>query len=164
MHKLNNLSIHSDSIRLSDNWETVSKWMHSKTEVSDELTITRVTEIMVERNIGSVLVLFRDKEVGMLTERDILSKVIVKGRDPNTTTTGDIATKPLISINEKDTIWMAAELMGKHHIRRIPVANDEGEILGVLTTRSISDALPVISRFLESRDLQTKLQKMKHRE
>lgn len=149
---------------MSDNWELVSKWMHSKTEVSDKLSITRVTEIMVERNIGSVLVIFDGQEMGMLTERDILSRVILKGLDPNTTSSGDIATKPIISIKESDTIWMAAELMSKHHIRRIPVSNEEGEILGVLTTRSISDALPVIGRFLDSRDLQSKLKKMKHQE
>ena len=100
----------------------------------------------------------------MLTERDILSKVIMKGLDPNTTHIGDVATKPLLTISEDETIWKAAELMSKHHIRRLPVTNKDGEITGLLTTRSISDALPVISRFIESRELQSSLKSMKHKE
>lgn len=149
---------------MSDNWELVSKWTHSKTEVSDQLTIRRVVEIMVQRNIGSVIVSSSDGELGMLTERDILSKVIMKGLDPSKTLVRDVATKPLMTINEDTTIWAAAEYMSKHHIRRLPVINRDGEISGLLTTRSISDALPVISRFMESRELLSSLRKMKHDE
>ncbi|MFQ6135022.1 MAG: cyclic nucleotide-binding/CBS domain-containing protein [Nitrososphaerales archaeon] len=149
---------------MSDQWESVAKWTHFKTEVSDQLTIRRVVEIMVQRNIGSVIVSSSDGELGMLTERDIMSKVIVKGLDPNKTLVGDVATKPLVTIDEDATIWKAAELMSKHHIRRLPVTNRDGEITGLLTTRSISDALPVISRFIESRELLSYLRRMKHQE
>jgi signal-transduction protein with cAMP-binding, CBS, and nucleotidyltransferase domain len=149
---------------VDNNWEKVGKWTHSKTEVSDQLMIRRIVEIMVQRNIGSVIVVSKDGEPGMVTERDILSKVIMKGLDPGCTKVRDITHKPLITIPEDDTIWVAAEIMSKHHIRRLPVTDMEGKITGVLTTRSISDALPVISRFMQSRKILSSLQRMKHEE
>jgi CBS domain-containing protein len=147
---------------LSEEWDKVAKWMHPKTEVSDSLTIQRVAEVMVKREIGSVIVVSRDDEVGMLTERDIMGKVVAKGLDPRNTSVRDITSKPLLTIREDATIWDAAEIMSKHHIRRLPAVNDEGKIVGVITTRSVSDALPVIGRFRESRELLDSLRKMRH--
>jgi len=138
--------------------------MHSKTLVPESLTIRKVAETMVRRNIGSVLVVSGNKEAGMLTERDILSKVVARGLDPNALTAKEVMTTPLITIGDDATIWDAAELMASLHIRRLPVTGKKGEIIGILTTRSISDALPVISRFGESRRLLSSLKGMKHKE
>lgn len=148
----------------SGDWESVSKWMHPKTEVADQLTVKRVVEIMVQRNIGSVIVVSSSSGLGMLTERDILSKVIVKGLDPSKTIVRDVMTKPLVTIGKDATIWDAAELMGRHHIRRLPVTDKDGEIVGVITTRNVSDAIPVISRFGESEDIISSLRRLKHNE
>ncbi len=142
----------------------VSKWMHSKTEVSDKLTVRRVTELMVERNLGSVIVTSSEGEPGMLTERDILIKVVMKALDPNKTLVKDIASKPLLTIEDDQTLWTAAEVMSKHHMRRLPIINKKGEIIGVLTTRSISDAIPVISKFKEMQEIISAMRKMKHQD
>ena len=136
--------------------------MHSKTEVLDDLTVKRVTEIMVERSIGSVIVVSSEGDLGMVTERDIMIKVIMRDLDPSKTPVKDIASKPLLTIYDTKTIWEAADIMAKHHMRRLPVENKAGEVIGVLTTRSISDALPVISRLKESHELLSSLKKMKH--
>ncbi|MCP8319534.1 MAG: CBS domain-containing protein [archaeon] len=145
-------------------WESVKKWMHPKTIVSADLSIKRVAEIMVERDIGSVIVAFENKEIGMLTERDILKKVIAKGLDVNKAKAKDVMASPLITIGDDASIWDAAELMSKYHIRRLSVKDKKGEIIGILTTRTISDALPVISKLEESSHLRTKLKRMAHKE
>lgn len=138
--------------------------MHSKTEVSDELTVKRVTEIMVEKKIGSVIVSSINGDPGIITERDILIKVVMGCLDSKDTFAKDIVTKPLITITDDKTIWNASEVMSEHHIRRLPVVNSDDVIVGILTTRSISDALPVISRFKESQELLSVLKKMKHKD
>ncbi|MCL4435243.1 MAG: CBS domain-containing protein [Thaumarchaeota archaeon] len=143
-------------------WDKVTKWMHAKTEVPDSLTIRKIAEIMVKRGIGSVIVVSSDEESAMLTERDIMSKVVAKGLDPGETFARDVATKPLVTIREDATVWEAAELMSKRHIRRLPVVNTEGAIIGLITTRSVSDALPVISRFPETGALMDSLRRMTH--
>ncbi len=142
----------------------VSKWMHSKTEVSDNLTVRRVTEIMVEHKRGSVIVTSSEGEPGMLTERDILIKVVMKALDPNKTLVKDIASKPLLTIEDNQTIWTAAEIMSKHNMRRLPVTNKEGKIIGILTTRAISNAIPVISKFKEMQEILSTMRKMKHQD
>src|SRR3972149_242868 len=147
-----------------ERWELVSKWVHSKTEISDQLSVRRVAEIMVDRNIGSLLVVSKSGVQGMITERDILRKVISKGLDPNKVIASDIMTKPLVTINEDATIWDASEIMSQHHIRRLPVKNKKGEITGIITTRTISDALPVITRMSESGEIGSSLNKLKHDE
>ncbi len=147
---------------MTTEWDKVTKWMHAKTEVPDSLTIRKIAEIMVKRGIGSVIVVSSDEESAMLTERDIMSKVVAKGLDPGETLARDIATKPLVTIREDATVWDAAELMSKHHIRRLPVVNTEGAIIGLITTRSVSDALPVISRFPETEALMDSLRRMPH--
>ena len=149
---------------MSEHWDSVSKWMHSKTEVSENLTVRRVAEIMVERKIGSVIVISDDGESGMLTERDIMSKVVVMSLDPNNTLVKEIVSKPLVTIKDNKTIWDASIILSESHIRRLPVENKEGKIIGILTTRSISDALPIISRFKESQELLSALKKMKHKD
>ncbi len=149
---------------MSERWDLVSKWMHSKTEVSDELTVKRVTEIMVEKKIGSVIVSSSKEGPGIITERDILVKVVMGCLDPVKTLVKDIVTKPLVTIDDDKTIWNASEVMSENHMRRLPVVNRAGDIIGILTTRSISDALPVISRFKESQELLTALKNMKHEE
>ena len=145
-------------------WELVTKWMHSKTEVTDNLTVRRVAEIMVDNNIGSVIVSSNKGELGMLTERDIMSKVVANGLDSNKILAKDITTRPLLTMEEDNTIWDACDFMAKYNIRRLPVTNKTGEIIGVLTTRSISNALPVISRFRETEEIFSAFKKMKHEE
>ncbi len=149
---------------MSERWDLVSKWMHSITQVSDNLTVRRVVGIMVERKIGSVIVISDDGEFGMLTERDIMSKVVVAALDPSKTLVKEIVSKPLLTIKSDKTIWDASLILSEHHMRRLPVENKEGKIIGILTTRSISDALPVISRFKESQELLSALKKMKHKD
>lgn len=148
----------------NEKWELVSKWMHSKTEISDQLSIRRVAEIMVERNIGSLLVVSKVGELGMITERDILRKIIAKGLDTNKVIASDIMTKPIVTISEDSTIWDAAEIMSKHHIRRLPVKNKKDEIIGIITTRTISNAFPSITRLSESGEIRSSLNKLKHDE
>lgn len=145
-------------------WESVRNWMHKKTIVPDDHTVRRAAEVMVERDIGSVIVAHNNREVGMLTERDILKKVVARGLDVNRVMIKDVMSKPLITIRDDVTIWDGANLMAKHHIRRLPIADQRGEIIGIVTTRTISDALPVISRMKESSELKTKLRGMRHKE
>ena len=149
---------------LSKDWMLASKWMHKKTEISDNISVRKAIEIMVELGIGSVIVSSNDGEPGMLTERDILIKVIMKDLDTRKTLVKDIASKPLVTIDENQTLWSAAEIMSKNHIRRLPVKSKKEEIIGVLSTRAISDALPVISRFKEMQEILSNLRKMKHQD
>jgi len=141
-----------------ENWDTVKKWMHSKTVVPSDVTVQKVAELMVEKNIGSVIVSVSGREAGIITERDILKRVTAKGLNPASIKVEQIMSRSLITIHENASLEEAAELMSKHRIRRLPVVNQKGEIIGIVTTRTISYALPLTS------EAKFRLEKMKHKE
>ena len=120
----------------------------------------KVAELMVARNIGSVIVSKEGKECGMLTERDILRKITSQGLESSKTLAVQVMSCPLRTISEDKTIWEAAELMSTYNIRRLPVTNFKDDIVGIVTTRTISNALPVISKMELSTRLRSTLNHM----
>jgi len=88
-----------------------------------------------------VLVSVDGKEVGMVTERDILKRVVAKGLDPTSTRVDQVQSEPLVTVDEEATLEDAANLMAQNRIRRLPVVNKKDEIIGIVSTRTISYAL-----------------------
>ena len=87
---------------------------------------------MMENNVWSVVVSRNGLPVGVVTERDIIRRVISKGRDVNRVRLGDIMSTPLVTIGPDEPIGRAMELMVTKEIRRIYVV-EEGEIIGRIT-------------------------------
>lgn len=93
---------------------------------------------MVERNIGSVVVTREDSMVGIVTERDILRKLVL-GEEFNTLKVEDAMSSPLLTIESDATIGEAADLMAEKNIRRLLVAEKE-KIRGIITERDLMRA------------------------
>lgn len=87
---------------------------------------------MMENNVWSVVVSRNGLPVGVVTERDIIRRVISKGRDVNRVRLGDIMSTPLVTIGPDEPIGRAMELMVTKEIRRIYVV-EEGKIIGRIT-------------------------------
>lgn len=137
----------------SEDSNLVRSWMRSKTIVSSEASIVEVAEVMASEDVGSVLVTLSGVEKGILTERDLTRKVLAKGLDPKTTMAKDVMSTPLLTIPQDATLWEAAETMSKKRIRRLPVVDESGKVVGVISTRIISYALPFM-KTAKSRMLQ----------
>ena len=86
---------------------------------------------MMEENIGSIVVSDSGNYVGIVTERDMVKKVIALGKDPSKTTLGEIMTSPLVTIEADRGLGEATSLMLQRGIRRL-VAVDKGKIFGIL--------------------------------
>src|SRR6476661_9326934 len=81
---------------------------------------------MAEKNIGSVVVMEGNTFKGIMTERDYSRKVILKGRSSDETTVSDIMSSAFPTITPKDTIEHCMKLLSAHHLRYLPVMqNDE---------------------------------------
>ena len=122
----------------------VKNWMRSKTLISSETSIVEVAEVMASRDVGSVLVTVDGKEAGILTERDLTRKVVAKGLDPRSTTAKNVMSSPLLTISQDATLLEAAEIMSKRRVRRLPVVNENRDVVGIISTRIISYALPLV--------------------
>ncbi len=96
--------------------------------------------------------------VGIITERDIVRKVVSESKDPKTTLASEIMSKPLISVGPEARVFDAALIMTKYKIRRLPVIRDN-TLLGIVTTSDLArrmyernkgdPTLKAMSRFLD---------------
>ncbi len=104
--------------------------------ISDEECAARAAKIMRTHGVGSVLVRHDNDVVGMLTERDIMNRVVGEGLDPTKVPARKIMSTPVVTIDAKASVQKALELMALHGFRRVPVV-DHGKIVGMLAQRFI---------------------------
>lgn len=144
------ISIASEAYVMCEGWiydcseTTVRDIMHSPLYTSENNSVFDVAALMSEKEVGSVLMLNEGGEVsGVLTERDLLKKVVGRGLDPRSTQVKQVASSPVMTIEWYTTIDEAAKLMVEKHIRRLPVMED-GSIIGIVTDRDLIRAIPAI--------------------
>ena len=105
------------------------------------LTVDKSTSLqkaalsMRKSNIGCVIVTEDTKPIGIVTERDFVTKVAAEGR-PMFTEISEVMSSPLITINPEETVWEAAEMMKEKGIHKLPVKKNE-QIVGIVTTTDI---------------------------
>ena len=116
--------------------------MHGITVVTSDMSVLQVAAVMKEKNIGSVLIDCFGEIGGILTERDMLEKVILEQRDAAKTLAREIMTPVIFTIEAEEEITKASELFEKHNIRRLPVTRN-GKIVGEVTATDVAKALPV---------------------
>ncbi len=102
-------------------------------------SVIDAARVMKENNIGS-LVVVNDTLEGIVTERDILNKVVADGKDPGSLKVSDIMTKEVISIAPDKDMEEACELMSQHRIKRLPVVFSD-EVVGIITSTDVVSIL-----------------------
>jgi len=103
-------------------------------------TISSIAEKMVSKNIGAVIIMSGGTPTGIVTERDIVEKIVRARRDPNKTRAQEIMSSPLLSIEVDRSIADALGLMRKTKTRRLAVTR-KGRLVGIVTERRILDSL-----------------------
>jgi CBS domain-containing protein len=103
--------------------------------VDIEDSVLSVARAITARGVGAATVLAGAGVAGVVTERDVLRKVVAAGLDPATTPVSAIMSKPAITIGVGATVDEAAALMRKHHIRHLVVLDDQGRQAGMLALR-----------------------------
>jgi CBS domain-containing protein len=89
-------------------------------------------------NVGLLPVLDRDALVGVVTDRDIVVRVVGDGRDPAATAVGDIMTEGVVTCSEGDTVSTAAEIMVRKAVRRLVVLDRQGHLAGVVSVDDLA--------------------------
>jgi len=111
-------------------------------------SVKSVAKMMRKNKVGSSIVIDKNKPVGIITESDILEKIVAEGKDAGKVKVGDVMSTPLITIDPYITIEDAMRVMNRHNIRRLPVV-ENGELVGIITEKDIfriSPALIELSR------------------
>ena len=102
--------------------------------VSKSVSATTLVEKMIEENVGAVVVVEEGRPIGIITETDLLDKVIKPLKDLNVTLAEDIMSEPVISLEFDRPMKEAIELLRKHNIKRVVVTKDS-TFLGLVTER-----------------------------
>ena len=108
--------------------------------VSGEISIEEAISILHNKHIGSILVTDKDRKCeGIFTERDAIRVMATKV--PFSTPLKEVMTKNIKTIREEATFAQAKRLMNSHHIRHLPVVDEQEHLVGLLSIRTILDEL-----------------------
>jgi CBS domain-containing protein len=114
--------------------------------IEKQESVFDAAKLMRHQHVGDVVVIEkqggRNVPVGMLTDRDIVIEVIAEDVEPASVTIGDIMSQDLLTVGEQDDLLETIKLMRARGIRRMPVVDDEGGLVGILT---VDDVLELIT-------------------
>jgi CBS domain-containing protein len=104
-------------------------------------TVDVVAQLMTSVDIGPVPIVENQQTkqlIGMVTDRDLIVRVVAAGRDPKRTTVGSVMTRELITCHPDDDIEDALDAMAQYQVRRIPVVDDTGRIVGIIAQADLA--------------------------
>jgi len=113
------------------------------------MTVQDAAVTMGELDVGALPVGSAARLEGIVTDRDVLYRVVARGRDPVGTTVAEILSRPVVSCSEDDSVASAIDLMAANHIRRMPVLGASGEVRGWITLADLARKLLVESEALQ---------------
>jgi len=116
--------------------------------VRPDTTMKEVVATMNKFSIGSIIVVQGGRLVGIITERDILTRQVEPCLAPETLTARHVMTSPVVTINENASIEEAAQLMARKKAKRLPVMSD-GKLVGIITYTDIVFKVPAMLSMLE---------------
>jgi CBS domain-containing protein len=124
---------------------TVRKLIDEKAEakiytVPSNATVFDALQVMCEGNTGAVLVTEDEKIVGIFTERDYAREGEVKGRSAKDTIVADVMTKQMVLIKPETNLDECVELMGRYHVRHLPIV-EKDRVVGIVSIRRLAESL-----------------------
>ena len=115
-----------------------SEYMSTPVITADqEVSVLEVVQLMNKHNIGSVVLLNDGVLAGIITERDILRKVLSKEQNPQTTLAKNIMTREVRSVKKEASVMEISAEMKEHTMRRIVVVDEANHPIGIITSRDL---------------------------
>ncbi len=117
--------------------------------VRRDTSVQEVVATMNKFDISSVIVVEQKRPVGIVTHKDIISKLVQARIPPDAVTAREVMTTPVVTINEEASIEEAAGLMAKKHIKKLVVTRNSNEIAGIITSSDLVREAPTYTRLLD---------------
>ena len=107
------------------------------TTVAPDTHAHEAARLMASEDVGSLPIVEDDRLVGMITDRDLAVRVLAEGRDGHTPV-GEIASRELVTIGPDGSLDQAARLMAQHQVRRLPVVEEDGRLVGIVAQADLA--------------------------
>jgi CBS domain-containing protein len=108
-------------------------------------SLREVARMMVENDCGPIPVIDDERArraIGVVTDRDIVCRVVAEGLDPSKMTVGDVMSTPLVTVRPDMKVEDCGRILEERQIRRAPVTNDEGQCCGIISLADIAQTAP----------------------
>ncbi|WP_343673146.1 CBS domain-containing protein [Chitinophaga sp.] len=106
---------------------------HAVYSIHPDSTVFDALSVLVDKNVGALIVLENEKVLGIFSERDYARRIIVKGRASKETLIREIMTEHPISVTESDSIEDCMVKMTEKHIRHLPVIDEQDRLVGMIS-------------------------------
>jgi CBS domain-containing protein len=129
---------------MATNVGTVREAMHEGAEcIGETQSVADAAKRMAELDVGALPICGDDDRLkGMLTDRDIVVKALAQGRDPATTTSGELAQGGVHWIGADATLDEALAMMREHAVKRLCVLDDDKRLSGIITEADVATSAP----------------------
>ena len=117
--------------------------------VSEKATVREAAQLMDKHEIGCLVVINKVKPVGIVTETDMVKRVILKRVDPEKTKVREIMSKPLVVGNPQMDIDEASKIMRKKNIKKLPIVK-KGRLVGLVTTTDLVRSPEVMKMMIKA--------------
>ena len=106
--------------------------------IDADKSVAYAAKMMKDEDVGLAPIVEGDKLIGMLTDRDIAIRVVAEGRNPDQVTVREVASKQVVTIDPQQDLDEALRIMAKHQVRRLPVVEEDGRLVGVVAQADVA--------------------------
>lgn len=106
--------------------------------VDSGVTVVEVARLMRDEDVGLIPIVESDRVVGTVTDRDIAVRVVAEGRSAEDVKVADVASRELVTVDPEQNLDEALRLMAKHQVRRLPVVEEDGKLIGIVAQADIA--------------------------
>jgi CBS domain-containing protein len=110
------------------------------TSVDPSATVVEAAKLMRDEDVGSLPVVENGRLAGVVTDRDIAVRAVAEGKDPQSTKVADVCSGDLVTIDPQQDLDEALRLMARHQVRRLPVVEEDGRLVGVVAQADIAQS------------------------
>jgi CBS domain-containing protein len=107
--------------------------------IEADRSVAYAAKMMKQEDVGLAPIVENGRLVGALTDRDIVVRVVAEGKDPDTVSVRDVSSENLVTIDPQQNLDEALKLMARYQVRRLPVIEEDGRLVGVLAQADVAE-------------------------
>ena len=100
--------------------------------------VAYAAKMMRDEDVGLAPIVEGDRLIGTLTDRDIATRVVAEGKDPQSTSVREVASTEIVTVDPEQDFDEAVRLMAQHQVRRLPVVEEDGRLVGIVAQADVA--------------------------